>query len=181
MDCSSSTRMPLCARARGFSLIELLISMAILSILTFVAIPAFSSMLLDSQIDSATSKLIGVLAKTRTEAITHRRRIGVCRKASDAQLCAGYSRFGSVEWESAIIFQDLNQNNRLDLSERVISVIGLSIDGLSIRWGRGDILFYDGDGTARGMSNGTFQILAAGDLVREVIISLPGRYRVVSY
>jgi type IV fimbrial biogenesis protein FimT len=173
--------MSLCAHARGFSLVEFLMSMTILSILAFVAIPAFSNVLRDSQIDSATSKLIGMLAKTRTEAITHRRRIGACRKASDAQQCAGYSRFGSVEWESAIIFQDLNQNNRLDLSEKIISVIDLSVDDISIRWGRGDILFYDGDGTARGMSNGTFQILAASDLVREVIISLPGRYRVVSY
>lgn len=181
MDCSISSRLSLRGFSHGLTLIELIVSVAVISILVLVAVPSLSDYMAESQADKAVSQLVGLLAKTRTEAITRRRRIGACRKANNTDVCAGYSRFGSTSWDVALIFQDTNQNNRFDSSESIISLIDLSSSGIITNWGRGDILFYDGDGTARGMSNGTFQIISTTGVVREVVISLPGRYRVVRY
>ena len=63
---------------RGFSLIELVVSVAVLSILTTVAIPGFSRLIESTRLTSATNALTTALQLARSEAINRNAGVQVC-------------------------------------------------------------------------------------------------------
>jgi len=65
----------------GFSLVELIVSIAVLSILISVAIPSFNSSILRVRASSSADTLITSINYARSEAITRNQRIVLC--ASD--------------------------------------------------------------------------------------------------
>ena len=69
--------------AHGFSLIELMIVVAIVSILAAIAVPEFVKMVASTRVKSATADLVADLAFARAEAIKRGVRVGVAR-ANDA-------------------------------------------------------------------------------------------------
>ncbi len=181
MDGTTQTRMlGRFSRVRGFSLYELIATLAISSFLITVAIPSLSSLVLDAKVSSAKSSILTMLAKARTEAVDKRQRIGICR-TTDHISCASFSKSGTNAWNSALIFLDANYNNRFDNTELTLGWVDLDIKGIEVTWNRGDMVIYDSDGTARGGSNGTFKVITSEGEQVGVVISLTGRYRVTTY
>ncbi|CAN5417249.1 Tfp pilus assembly protein FimT/FimU [soil metagenome] len=64
---------------RGFTLIELLVVMAITGILIAMAMPSFTQYLALSQVSGATNAMAGSVQRTRSEAITRRAEVRMCR------------------------------------------------------------------------------------------------------
>src|SRR5207245_8801902 len=60
---------PTC-RVAGFTMTELMVTVAIAAILTSVAVPAFSTLIASQRAKTFSSALYATLAKTRSEAIT---------------------------------------------------------------------------------------------------------------
>lgn len=56
-------------RTRGFTLLELLITMAVVAILAAVAVPSFQNMIATQQVRSAASDLVSALNFARSEAV----------------------------------------------------------------------------------------------------------------
>src|SRR5690554_7277852 len=63
--------------SRGFTLIELMIVLALLAIVATVALPGFTNLIESSRITSTTNSLVGLLNFARSEAIRHGRTIAV--------------------------------------------------------------------------------------------------------
>ena len=166
--------------SQGFSLYELIASLAVGSILIALAIPSLQSLVIDAQVRSARSALLSMLATARTAAVDKRQRVALCRTENNNS-CAGYSKSGTKEWTSALLFLDSNYNNVFDNTEHTLGWFDLEVRGAQINWNRGDMMIYDSDGTARGGSNGTFKIVTSEGEQAGVVISLTGRYRVASY
>lgn len=166
--------------ARGFSLIELLITISVLSVLLFIAVPSLSNLITSTKVSSSKSAVVGMLARARTEAVSKRQRVGLCRTENSID-CAGYRRLGSQEWKKAILFLDSNYNNTFDNDEFLLGLFDLEVEGLSLVWNRGDLLFYDPDGTTRGGSFGSFKVKYSEIDKAAIILSLTGRYRVATY
>lgn len=72
---------------KGFTLIELMVALAVLAILLGIAVPSFSSMLRDSRATTLASELQGALQLARSEAIKRRQSVVICRRKPGESIC----------------------------------------------------------------------------------------------
>lgn len=109
-------------RQRGFTLVELVVTIALLAILTTLAAPSFAELLRQWRRDSATRELTTSLQLARSEAIKSSRQIMVCPSTNQTSCTA------SNEWNTGwIVFVDdgagtvANANNQTyNTNERVL-------------------------------------------------------------
>ena len=86
-----------CDRARGFTLIELMVMVAVLGILAVIAVPSMTAMVNSSRLRGATGELIATLQMARSEAIRRNARVTVCA-SNDGSTCTN-----SATWTRWII------------------------------------------------------------------------------
>jgi type IV fimbrial biogenesis protein FimT len=102
---------------RGFTLVELMITMLLAAILMAMAVPGFRAMTQNSQQRNAVNDLQTMLARIRTEVASRRVPVTACPSADQAS-CSG-----AVTWEAGwIVFADLNSDGVVDAGENVILV-----------------------------------------------------------
>ncbi len=122
---SSPSPSPSALHQRGFTLVELVVTVALVAILTSLAIPSFTEVLRQWRRDSATRELSTSLQLARSEAVKSSRSLVVC-PSTDGTACAA-----STEWSTGwVVFVDdgagtlANANNQtVDANERVLKVV----------------------------------------------------------
>ena len=137
----------------GWTLIELMIALAILGILAGFAVSSVSSFMQAARSSAAHTDLLASLTRARGAATTHERDVRVCPSA-DGATCAD-----SYHWESGwIVYVDANNNNRKDASDPIIGSYPKLGDGVRLitSTGRRTIEFQPSGGN--GGSNATFTI-----------------------
>ena len=104
-----------CRATRGFTLVELMIVLAVAAILLGTAVPAFTGLIRSSALASATNDLFAAFLVARSEAVKRNARVAVCKSANGAA-CAQ-----SGGWEQGwIVFHDANNNGARDPDERLV-------------------------------------------------------------
>lgn len=102
-------------KASGFSLIELMVTIAIIAILLAIADPSYKYITNSNRIAGEVNGLLGDLQYARAEAINEGLNVVVCA-SSDNSSCAGTSDW-KIGW---IVFADLNSNGSRDNDEAVL-------------------------------------------------------------
>lgn len=85
---------------RGFTLVELMVTVAVLGVLLAIAAPSFSDMMRNNRSQVAANELVSALNTARADAVKRGARVSLCPSA-DGSTCSGTS------WQTGwIVFVD---------------------------------------------------------------------------
>ena len=157
----------------GFTLLELIIVMALVAVVMTFAIPAMQTFTQNDRLTSNINLFIGHLAYARSEAVTRSQQIVVCA-SNDGVSCSGGWTDG---W---IIFVDADADNAFTVGEEVIRAQqGLGVDNTISTTGIGTQIIYDNRGFVTAASVGSLQLCdgRSGDYGKTVRITNTGRAR----
>jgi type IV fimbrial biogenesis protein FimT len=76
-------------KGTGFSLIELLVTLAVLAIGLALAIPSFSELVKNNKVTNTSNNLVRALQLARSEAAKRNTRVAICRSRDQAQCKTG--------------------------------------------------------------------------------------------
>jgi type IV fimbrial biogenesis protein FimT len=166
-------------RAGGFSLIELMITIAIVAVIAMIGIPAVGNFILNDRIRSQSGDLTLQLAHARSEAMRTASRVSIC-PGSDSG-CDG-----SSAWENGrVAFIDTDGDGTHDIGETIISVSN-TLDGnntlRSAVFSTYISFRHDGSSadTAGAGQTGSFALCDSrgfGDDARAIVITATGRIK----
>ncbi len=166
-------------RDLGFTLGELMVTLALAAIVAVLAVPAFVDVIRSTRIAVQANDILGALAYARSEAVTHGVRVTLCKSADGRQCAAG----GGYE-QGWVIFVDEDDNARIGENETRLRVRdGLGGGRLTLEGNRpvADYVSYLPNG-ATGLRGGGFQAgtltLCDPPLARRIVINRMGRARV---
>jgi type IV fimbrial biogenesis protein FimT len=174
-------RRPACRR-RGFTLIELMIVIAVASVLLGFGIPSMTALLNSNKLTAASNALLSSMRLARSEAFKRNSRVVLC-KSGDGLSCTH-----AGGWEQGwIVFHDADGNGEHDGNEVIIERGNPLPDSLRLT-GNSTVakyLSFVATGSAR-MAGGGFQagtvtvcnVSASGTEARQIVLNAVGRPRV---
>ena len=135
---------------QGFTLIELIVTLAVVSILLLTGIPMLNQMTTNNRLVTQINNIAGSLAVARSESIKRGNSITLCG-STDGATC------NSSSWESGwIVFSDADNNAVLSstagTSESMLRIVGQFSGGSTLRLSQSDstsIIRYKPDGSLR--------------------------------
>jgi type IV fimbrial biogenesis protein FimT len=115
------------APARGFTIIEMMIAIAVLGVLTSVGVPSLSAFLKNSALRGTAYELMSSMTLARSEAVKRGSRVVVCRSADPTAAtpsCGGDTQDWSSGW---LVFVAEDGNDDFDVGTDILLGIGNAV------------------------------------------------------
>ena len=164
---------------KGFTLVELLIAMALAAVLLGIGVPAFTDFIRTNRMIGVTNELVTALQFARSEAVKRNNNVTVC-VSGDGASCTGGN------WETGwIVFDDPNGNAVVD-AEPIVRAHDAIGGNNTVRVTAGNVgtfISFTGDGFPRNVAGqvltATFSICDARGTAsgRTVQVGASGRVR----
>ena len=158
----------------GFTLLELLITVAVIAIAMAIAVPSMREFTQNDRLTTNINTFIGHLALARSEAVKRSQHVAGC-VSNDAASCTGGN------WEDGwIIYIDADATNSFSAGEEILRA-QQALDGGNTLTpaGIGSQIIYDYRGFVDAGSVGSFLLcdIRSGDFGKTVRITTTGRVR----
>lgn len=158
--------------ARGFTLLELMTAITVMAVLLGIGVPAFTSIIRNSQIAAESSNLLSALTLARSEAMKRGVRVSVCAATDDLEACAG-----AADWSNGwIVFEDdFGTAGVVDASDVVLQIWGAPANGVALTTVAKSMSF---SRRARADFAGMFTVSKSGctgDQKRQIEVGVSGR------
>ncbi len=168
-------------KSKGFTLIELMITLAIAAIVMTIGVPAFQDMIRNNRAIAQTNDFISALNFARSESIKRGQRVVLC-KSSGGAACTT-----DGNWDQGwMIFVDNSGNAAVDTGEEILRVHEALTGGNTLvgNTNVANYISYSSDGTTRLASNAfqsgtlTFGLCNSSQQKNTIVISDTGRARI---
>ncbi len=166
---------------QGFTLAELMVTLAVFSVLVTVGVPSFNQTLLNNRQVSSLNILVGSMQLARSEAIVRNRRVTLCG-SGDGQTC------GNTWSNGWIVFVDASGDGQVNGGEVIIrsvndvSRLGISSDGIatSLRYRPNGRMMTDNNIHS---NTGQFTVcdIRGAEHARTIVVDSSGRPRASKY
>jgi len=138
----------------GFTLIELIVTLAVVSIVLLTGIPALNQMTGNNRLVSQINSIAGSLALARSEAIKTGLVVTICTSSTGADCTV-------TPWQSGwIVFTDVDKDGLVDAgTDNIIRIQGALNGGTTLRLTlstSANNYQFSSDGSSRGTTKGTF-------------------------
>jgi len=184
---SSLARSRASGYARGVTLIELLVTIVVLSLLLTLALPSMRDFIVGNRLSTNVNSFIGLANYARSEAIVRNQDVVVCPKNASTIACVSQTAWNTLEIQA---FVDENGNGERDAAEVLLKTIA-AVDPSDAQTGFDSSssaakLIFGSAGFARTAQS--FKIYAKSSdsdyqarFGRTVCVSRAGRLRVAAY
>lgn len=149
------------SRSTGFTLVELIIALAVIAILATLAAPALAQLLKNSRDQAAMEELNTLLHHARSRAVEHKRALRLCPSLNGVDC--------STDWSQPWLLST-EQGKKLYHSTPYSGSRPLQWSGF------GEAIRFHGNGTSP-TSNGRFYICDEQAITRQLVINRQGRIR----
>lgn len=133
----------------GFTLIELMIVVALLAIISAFALPAFQTFIASNRLTSEANELLAGLNLARSEAVRTQRRVVLCRASATGCVTTA----DGERWQRWVVFVDNDADGVFDanelLREQVITGTTLNLVSNDALRAAGNQIAFRPDGLAR--------------------------------
>lgn len=152
-------------RSLGLTLPELLVSLAVTSIMTFAALNYLPQLIYSNRMTGEVNRFVGVLQLARSEAVKQGRRLVLCPR-TDHEVCANHA-----DWENGwLLFASENRERAAD--EPLILAAPPLAEFIKIRSGdQRKRIVYQPDGSSGG-TNSSFTFCDRRELAKPRVICL---------
>ncbi len=114
-------------RSFGFTLVELIITLAVAAILTTIALPSFRNIMANQRQSGFINEFSGILGYTRSEAIKRSAQVGIC-SSSNQSTCSG-----SATWTDGwIVWINTDESNTIKDASETLLRVGQKIKGVNL-------------------------------------------------
>ncbi len=165
----------------GFTLIELMITVALAAIVMTMGVPSFREAIRNTRLATQTNEFVTALNFARSEAIKRRTRVTVCRSNG-----GGACTTAGVGWQTGwLVFTDPDNDASLDAGETLVwQGAGLAQGYTLTAAAMPNYISFLPNGATRTtaglIQNGTLQLRdSTGTKGRDIVINTVGRLRLV--
>jgi type IV fimbrial biogenesis protein FimT len=109
----------------GISIVELVVSLAVVAILTTTGVPAFSSFIQSNRLSELSFDMLATINLARTEAVKRRTRVVLCRSADPTlttPICGGGANTWTTGW---LVFASGDNNSTYEAGTDTLLGMGL--------------------------------------------------------